>query len=153
MDVINGTRKQHFYVNSFLCNNKWQINVLLAINIECSQHKHGEMYEYALLKTWKECNSFRVYILASTFILITDSADKGKSYLCLWSCQCRKWHKDIKLSGKPDTIIALQSTVLFESVCLVLSFYSKLSPVFEWRMFQFQSFYFIINEGSTWNEM
>ena len=39
MDVINGTRRQHFYVNSFLCNNKWQINVLLAINIECSQHK------------------------------------------------------------------------------------------------------------------
>ena len=137
MDVINGTRKQHFYVNSFLCNNKWQINVLLAINIECSQHKQGEIYEYTLFKMCKECNSFRVYILATTFILITDSADKGKSYLCLWSFQSRKWHKDNKLSGKADTIIALQSTVLFESACLVLFFTENFLLVLNDSFFSF----------------
>ena len=85
----------------------------------------------------KECNSFRVFILATTFILITDSADKGKSYLCLWSFQSRKWHKDNKLSGKPDTIIALQSTVLFESVCLVLFFTENFLLVLNDSFFSF----------------
>ena len=154
MDVINGTRRQHFYVNSFLCNNKWQINVLLAINMECSQHKCVEV-----------CTNIhylrRSVVLGMQFIR---SLDPGYIYLdcwvcsrhrqillLFWSCQCRKWHNDNKF-GKPDTIIAIYS---FVGVCLVLSFYWKLFPDFEWNdgCFSFSQICFIMNEDSTWNEM